>query len=225
MSVSKRKFEFVSDMTLLDLQKLEEFIEEIGNDNNAMMEMYKDLAPHYDKYMDKGDDNEKDMCTDKIVELLGDKKEARILDVGAGTGRVGHLLRNNGFYNIDALDCCEEMLAIAKKCIIYKAHNHFQIGKDDIQITSNSYDAVVACQSFCLGHIPPSSLRDLVRITKPEGVIVFNVFDVDLKAKEFDLDEQVQKLVDEGKWALIEQTDKSDLWNAMTGKLMTFKVL
>lgn len=51
--------------------------------------------------------------------LLSDKN-ARILDVGAGTGLVGEYLKKRGFCNLDALEPSLGMLEVAKTKNVYK---------------------------------------------------------------------------------------------------------
>ena len=50
-----------------------------------------------------------------------DRKAARILDAGCGTGIVGALLHKDGYSNIEGLDYSPQMLAQAERKGIYTA--------------------------------------------------------------------------------------------------------
>ncbi len=52
--------------------------------------------------------------------ILISDKNARILDVGAGTGLVGEHLKKRGFFNLDALEPSRGMLEVAESKDIYR---------------------------------------------------------------------------------------------------------
>ena len=65
--------------------------------------------------------------------------------------------------------------------------------------------AVISVGVFTLGHAPPGSFDELVRITKAGGFIVFSLrTDV---YKENGFEEQQTALETAGKWKLVEVTD------------------
>ena len=97
-----------------------------------------------------------------------------ILDVGAGTGAVAEALLQKAKFCIEATDISEEMLKVADSKNIYKRSFFSDLTKE-IPVTNSSYDGVVSSGTFTHGHFGPSSISELVRITKPGGLITISI--------------------------------------------------
>ena len=101
--------------------------------------------------------------------------QSRILDVGCGTGLVGHCLHHNGFITVDGFDLSEAMAEQAKSLGVYQ---HIQGGVDIMNISSNwqrdGYSVVIAAGVFTLGHVPPEALNHLLPLCKPKSYIVLS---------------------------------------------------
>ena len=97
-----------------------------------------------------------------------------ILDVGAGTGAVAEALLQKAKFCIEATDISEEMLKVAASKNIYKRSFFSDLTKE-IPVTNSSYDGVVSSGTFTHGHVGPSSISELVRITKPGGLITISI--------------------------------------------------
>ena len=97
-----------------------------------------------------------------------------ILDVGAGTGAVAEALLQKAKYCIEATDISEEMLKVADSKNIYKRSFFSDLTKE-IPVTNSSYDGIVSSGTFTHGHVGPSSISELVRITKPGGLITISI--------------------------------------------------
>ncbi|MDQ6961632.1 MAG: hypothetical protein Q9M28_03755 [Mariprofundaceae bacterium] len=41
-------------------------------------------------------------------------------------------------------------------------------------IKNNQYDVTISCGVFTGGHVPPTSLEELIRVTKQEGLIILS---------------------------------------------------
>ncbi len=97
----------------------------------------------------------------------------QILDAGCGTGLVGIVLKHKGYQNVDGCDLSPGM---AEKARSTGAYNVLESGVDLTKINEayedNQYDATVCCGVFTLGHVPPTALSELIRITKPGGWVV-----------------------------------------------------
>ena len=94
-------------------------------------------------------------------------KNLRILDIGAGTGLVGHLLQNKGYSNIDGLDGCPKMLELAKQKNCYKnLINSFVSADYNVPIEDNSYDVIIMAGVVCPGHIRLDAFNEIIRIVK-----------------------------------------------------------
>ena len=58
------------------------------------------------------------------------------------------------------------------------------------------YDGVVSSGTFTHGHVGPSSMRELVRVTKPAGLITISVNEKHWKALDFNTElENISKSV------------------------------
>jgi ubiquinone/menaquinone biosynthesis C-methylase UbiE len=97
-----------------------------------------------------------------------------ILDVGAGTGAVAEALLQKAKFCIEATDISEEMLKVADSKNIYQRSFVSDLTKE-IPVTNSSYDGVVSSGTFTHGHVGPSSISELVRITKPGGLITISI--------------------------------------------------
>ena len=100
--------------------------------------------------------------------------EGLVLDVGAGTGALAQALLQKGKFSIEATDISEEMLEIAKSKNIYKRSFLSDLTKE-VPVDNSFYDGVVSSGTFTHGHVGPSSIRELVRVTKPGGLITISV--------------------------------------------------
>ncbi|XP_072024292.1 methyltransferase-like protein 27 [Amphiura filiformis] len=111
------------------------------------------------------------------------KKDARILDVAAGSGLAGKELRRFGYSNIDALEPAEKMLDLAKSENIYKNYIIDTVTPDKrTDIEDDTYDALCIMGAVLKGHVTLKCLPELMRITKSGGVIIFNVAEKYLKS-------------------------------------------
>ena len=97
-----------------------------------------------------------------------------ILDVGAGTGALAEALLQKAKFCIEATDISEEMLKVADSKKIYKRCFVSDLTKK-IPVDSASYDGVVSSGTFTHGHVGPSSIRELIRITKKGGLITISI--------------------------------------------------
>jgi len=94
-------------------------------------------------------------------------KGSRILDVGAGTGKIGVILRDYDYKNIDALDGCLEMLEIAKKKNCYKRIYQSLVTQDIVlPLDVKSYDVAIMAGVLCPGHIMPTAFGQIIRLVK-----------------------------------------------------------
>lgn len=101
-------------------------------------------------------------------------KEGRVLDAGAGTGLVGCCLHKLGYTDLVAIDLSEEMLIKARNKKVYKELHKMDLS-ETLNFPDDTFDAVVCVGVLTYGHAPASSLRELIRVTRPGGHIVFSL--------------------------------------------------
>ena len=97
-----------------------------------------------------------------------------ILDVGAGTGALAQALLQRAKFSIEATDISKEMLKIADSKRIYQRSFLSDLTKK-IPVDNSSYDGVVSSGTFTHGHVGPSALDELVRVTKAGGLVTISV--------------------------------------------------
>ena len=97
-----------------------------------------------------------------------------VLDAGAGTGLVGLALAEHGFQNLTAMDLSEGMLREARDKNVYGKLDQLVLG-EPLSYATDSFAAVISVGVMTLGHAGPDSFKELLRITKPQGYIVFTI--------------------------------------------------
>ncbi|MGI9352004.1 MAG: class I SAM-dependent DNA methyltransferase [Rhizobiaceae bacterium] len=136
--------------------------------------LYKEWAGTYDEAMLGGLGYLTPMKTAELLTANLADKNARILDIGSGTGLAGNELSRLGFANLDALDYSAEMLAEAAKRNIYNLLHEVDLTKP-ISIESGTYEAMICTGTFTHAHVGASCLDELFRILKPGGVFACTV--------------------------------------------------
>lgn len=106
----------------------------------------------------------------KILPLLGNVRDKRILDVGAGTGRLAVQLAQFPGAKVTALDVSEKMLER-----LYKKNNAIEIMVGDgesLPFASGSFDIVVA--AFFIVHLkdPKLFFDEVYRVLAPGGILL-----------------------------------------------------
>ncbi|NEO52879.1 MAG: class I SAM-dependent methyltransferase [Okeania sp. SIO3B5] len=100
-------------------------------------------------------------------------RQIKILDAGCGTGLVGTVLKQKGYHGVDGADLSEGMVEQARSTGAYNfLESGIDLTKQNEAYEDNQYDATICCGVFTLGHVPPTALSELIRITKPGGWVV-----------------------------------------------------
>lgn len=106
----------------------------------------------------------------KVIELLGHVQGKKILDVGAGTGRLSIPLHKMGA-QVMAVDSSEEMLKMMqKKCVgISSCVSTVVADAEDLPFENNLFDVVVA--TFLVVHLkdPSRFFDEVYRVLKDGG--------------------------------------------------------
>ena len=123
-----------------------------------------------------------------------------LCDAGAGTGMLGERLAAHGFNRMVANDLSPGMLEVARRKGIYEDCQVMDLGKR-LPYASNIFDAVTACGVFTPNHAPASALDELVRITRPNGLVLYTLRS-DVEPDNFAMRQRI--LVNSGLWVLVE---------------------
>lgn len=162
--------------------------------------LYQDWATTYDQTMLEGLGY---VTPRKTAQLLADAladKDARILDVGSGTGLAGHFLAKHGFTQIEALDFSPAMLEVAahrevKAGRVY-AKTHLLDLKEPLPIGSAQFDAMICTGTFTHAHVGPTCLEELFRVLKPGGLFACTIQKDIWEGEGFS--DEVRRLADAG---------------------------
>ncbi len=97
-----------------------------------------------------------------------------ILDAGAGTGIMGDLLTAMGYREITGFDASSDMMAAARAKNVYTDLDQMFLGCP-LNYPDNHFAAVTASGVFTQGHAPLEGFDELVRVTRPGGLLVFSL--------------------------------------------------
>ncbi|MER9202308.1 class I SAM-dependent methyltransferase [Mesorhizobium sp. M0933] len=129
--------------------------------------------------------------------LAGQRNAIAILDAGCGTGLVGVELDRLGFRLIDGFDLSEEMAEKARQTGVYRhVRGDVDLNRRLSDYSSASYDLTVCCGVLTLGHVQPHGLRELARVTRPNGFVIASTRKSYAETTSFE--DQVRHLQDEG---------------------------
>ena len=143
---------------------------------DELMEVYDGWADRYDRELleDWGYTSPQ-----KAVQLLleaMDSPELAVLDAGCGTGLVGVLLKEAAMSSLTGIDYSPGMLAEAERKGVYDALHTMDMNLP-LTLPSDSYDAVTCIGTFTSTHVKPEAVKELARVTRSGGVLVFTVRD------------------------------------------------
>ncbi|MGR9105466.1 MAG: class I SAM-dependent DNA methyltransferase [Gammaproteobacteria bacterium] len=156
-------------------------------------------------------------------------KEARILDIGAGTGAMGYFLyHHQGYRNLEALDISPGMLEEARKKNVYKALHRKELGVR-WDFPDGAFDAVT-----CINMLPdPTAVSvdvvfdEPIRLAKKGGHIVFTL--VDMGVDKLGYTAKLAELQDAGLWQSVDISEKvkaTDGWTKeLTPRTYVYRVL
>ena len=110
---------------------------------------------------------------DSVVDFTNAKSGLKILDVGTGTGKQAFAFAKKG-HEVIGIDLSETMLSVADKNNKYESVKFTVADAAKLPFESDSFD--VSCASFALhdmlSTIREEALKEMVRVTKPKGMIV-----------------------------------------------------
>ena len=190
------------------IDKYHHFDEE-ADAGGQLKSVYADWADAYD------DDNDNKLGTvsqPNTVEMLTRHCRdagAVIMDVGCGTGLVGMHLKKAGFTTFDGTDISAEMMVHAKKRG-YRNLLDLEPGQP-LAADDASYDATLCVGVFTHGHLGPEGFDELIRITKPSGLICFTVNEGVWGTGNFEA--AINDLAGSGSWKILEQEKRDYMVN------------
>jgi len=149
------------------------------------------------------------LCEEFLTLNIG--KEAKILDVACGPGNVAFILKQKGYTNMDGLDPSSGLLDAAMKKELYNKTICCYVTPDDpTPIEDNTYDVLLCSAGMFPGSIVPQAFTELLRITKPGGIIAWNIADGYEGFNDFFLtyDAIYKQLISDGRWEEVRPVKK-----------------
>ena len=144
--------------------------EKEGYKKVEIIEGYDIWAPTYDAEHNPLITIEENLTLD----LIGDVRNQRILDVGCGTGRYCELLARRGA-NVIGIDPSQEMLEYAEKKITPNCKFELRLGRiEDARFPRSHFDVVVS--ALTVGHLLELEplIREISRVLKSEGRLILS---------------------------------------------------
>ncbi|NEO79455.1 class I SAM-dependent methyltransferase [Moorena sp. SIO4G3] len=176
-----------------------------SKNNQELIANYDRWAEEYDQdFTGYGDYVSLQKIADIALNCI--PKSAKILDAAAGTGLVGQRLYQEGYRHLVAIDMSQEMLNKARQKNVY-SELYQQVLGEPLDFSSNSFDANINVGVFTYNHAPSHAFDELIRITKPEGYIIFTMRP-DFYESSQDFQGKMASLESSGQWQLIERGDK-----------------
>ncbi|XP_046335031.1 methyltransferase-like protein 27 [Haliotis rufescens] len=199
-----------------------------GITTDEAIEYYSQYCHQYEESLRPGRYNGPRIAADAVARYYPrDREQKKIIDIAAGTGFVAENLTAHGFRHIDALEPSTSMLVRAKEKSLYETLYENMLTEEHLPIAADTYDCAVVCGGFGEGHIPCSGLKELLRITKPGGVIC-NVmreeYLVNVEEYRECLEPLMNSLEKAGKWTLVSRDVVPNYFIDLPGIVFMYKV-
>ena len=145
-----------------------------GNDPEETLRLYSDWAETYDQTMLDGLSYSSPWRIAVLAAATEARRDARILDVGCGTGLLASCLRARGFNRVDGLDYSAPMLAVAQR------EGRIDEGflrdlNERLEMEAECYDLLASTGTFTHGHVQAGCLPQLLELLVPGGRLICTV--------------------------------------------------
>lgn len=145
-----------------------------GNDPEETLRLYSDWAETYDQTMLGGLSYSSPQRVAALAAVTEQRRNARILDVGCGTGLLASCLRARGFNRVDGLDYSAPMLAVAQR--EGRIDQAFLCDLNErLEMETECYDMLASTGTFTHGHVEAGCLPELLKLLVPGGRLVCTV--------------------------------------------------
>ena len=179
--------------------------------SESSLEVYEDWAAGYETTMLDEYGYVAPRIAADVFETLEPNRDARILDLGCGTGLVGVELASRGYLAVDGLDISRNMLGEARAKSVYQDLLEGDM-TGSLELVGRSYVAAIGVGCFGNGHVGPPHLEEMIRTVRPGGVLVFYMNGIPFE--EDDYSSCFKALEDQGFWR-VETLERSNYMDAL----------
>ena len=145
-----------------------------NDDPEETLKLYADWAETYDQTMIDGLAYRSPRRIAALAAVSEPRRDARVLDVGCGTGLLADCLRGEGFSRIDGLDYSAPMLAVAKR----EGRIEEAFLRDlnaPLAMEAGRYDMLASTGTFTHGHVGAGCLPGLLELLVAGGRLICTV--------------------------------------------------
>ena len=142
--------------------------------SSKLKKHYKGWASEYDNDLKKWGYTYPKQLKKILKKDIKINKKSKILDAGCGTGLVAETLKDLNFTNIIGLDYSKEMLKIANSKKIYRRLVCQSLNKKT-NLRSNQFDLILCTGVLTSGHVGPSAIKELIRLTRKNGYLILSI--------------------------------------------------
>lgn len=149
------------------------------------MALYDEWAASYDAEVTENGYATPMRCTEALLQT-GANVDARVLDVGCGTGISGQALRDGGFSWVDGSDTNHNMLKQARaREGVYR--QLMQVSLDDpFPFPQGTYQILSAIGVIAARHAPPETIGAILQKLDTGGLFVFSLNDHTLEDTRYE---------------------------------------
>lgn len=134
--------------------------------------LYRTWSHSYDALFSEGQGYQ--LPREVAAAFVGAGGVGPVLDVGAGTGLVGAILRRMSIQPIDGIDLSDEMLEVARLKGDYRGLYSSDITQP-LHLIDAPYAGVISAGTFTLGHVGPEAFGNLSDVAAPNALFVISV--------------------------------------------------
>ncbi|XP_071506407.1 methyltransferase-like protein 27 [Diadema antillarum] len=169
-------------------------------DQAEVKQVYDEFASYYDEHV-LSLHYVGPAFTAEVVAKMEPNQDARILDVGCGTGLVGDGLHKAGYRNMYGVDLSSESLDVLRKKGTYCNLAEASFGPlNSLNFTDGYFDVAMSCGSFLPTHLNEKCLPEMIRLVKSGGFIIITTrkYIFDGETGDMKLKPGLAKLVEDG---------------------------